>query len=68
MGDITRLSVMANAETIAALKEYAERHGVNMSEAVRRCVSLAVYIDGQSHDGHMVVLEKEGKRREVVFE
>lgn len=64
-----RLSVNMNLETAAKLKEIAESYGITVTEAVRRVVSMAHFVDRQSAKGGIVEIRnpKTGKVREVVM-
>ncbi|MDJ0016492.1 MULTISPECIES: ribbon-helix-helix protein, CopG family [Rhodococcus] len=64
-----RLSVNMNAETADALREIAEAYGVSVTEAVRRAVSVAHFVEQQTRAGKTVQIEdpKTGKVRELVM-
>ncbi|MEW6747905.1 MAG: ribbon-helix-helix protein, CopG family [Planctomycetota bacterium] len=64
-----RLSVNMNQETAAALKEIADHHGVSVTEAVRRAVAIASFIEDELAKGKSVQVldEQTGRVREVVL-
>ena len=64
-----RLSVNMNQETADALREIAEVYGVSVTEAVRRAVSVAHFVEEQTRAGKTVQIEdpKTGKVRELVM-
>ena len=64
-----RLSVNMNSETAEALKELAERNQISVTEAVRRAISVAHFIEEQSRAGKSVQIEdpKTGKVRELIM-
>lgn len=47
MKQLTRLNVNINDECANALKAYSEAHGVTITEAVRRAISLLNHHDVQ---------------------
>lgn len=64
-----RLSVNMNPETAEALKEIAERNGISVTEAVRRAISVAHFIEAQAREGKSIQIEdpKTGKVRELIM-
>ncbi|MHD0301845.1 ribbon-helix-helix protein, CopG family [Rhodococcus erythropolis] len=64
-----RLSVNMNNETADALREIAEHYGVSVTEAVRRAVSVAYFVEHETWEGNTVQIEdpKTGKVRELVM-
>ncbi|WP_241031951.1 ribbon-helix-helix protein, CopG family [Rhodococcus koreensis] len=64
-----RLSVNMNTETAEALREIAEAYGISVTEAVRRAVSVAHFVEEQTRQGKTVQIEdpKTGKVRELVM-
>ncbi|PCK27846.1 CopG family transcriptional regulator [Rhodococcus qingshengii] len=64
-----RLSVNMNNETAGALREIAEHYGVSVTEAVRRAVSVAYFVEQEIREGNTVQIEdpKTGKVRELVM-
>lgn len=64
-----RLSVNMNPETADALREIAKAYGVSITEAVRRAVSVAHFVEQQSRDGKSVQIEdpKTGKIKELLM-
>lgn len=64
-----RLSVNMNPETADALREIAKAHGISITEAVRRAVSVAHFVEQQSREGKSVQIEdpKTGKIKELLM-
>ncbi|MFW3631242.1 ribbon-helix-helix protein, CopG family [Rhodococcus qingshengii] len=64
-----RLSVNMNNETADALREIADRYGVSVTEAVRRAISVAHFVEQETRAGKTVQIEdpKTGKVRELVM-
>lgn len=64
-----RLSVNMNPETADALREIAKAHGVSITEAVRRAVSVAHFVEQQVREGKSVQIEdpKTGKVKELLM-
>lgn len=51
---LVRLSVNMNPETAAALKEFAASKHLSYTEAVRRAIAIAKYIDDEVSEGRKV--------------
>lgn len=63
-----RLSVNMNDETALALREIADYYGITVTEAVRRAISVAKFIDDKTREGSTVLVEdRNGKQRELVM-
>jgi hypothetical protein len=64
-----RLSVNMNPETAAALRAIADRHGLSVTEAVRRVVAIASFVEQQQAEGKSVEVRdaKSGRVRELVL-
>lgn len=52
--DGSRLSVNLAGDTMAALKELAERKGSTLSDTVRRAIAVLKYFDCQTERGHEI--------------
>jgi hypothetical protein len=52
--NLIRLSVNMNAETAAALKEYAASTKLSYTEAVRRAIAIAKYINDEKLEGRKI--------------
>ncbi|AYM40176.1 hypothetical protein [Mycobacteroides chelonae] len=63
----TRLNVNINSQTAGALKDYAEQHGVSITEAVRRLVAVGDFIATAQEEGKQVVLRQGDETERVVF-
>ena len=57
-----RLSVNMNQETADALALLRRNHDVTVTEAVRRAVSVAVYLERAARDGHTISVYDPKKR------
>lgn len=64
-----RLSVNMNPETADALREIAKNHGVSITEAVRRAIAVASFIEEESRKGNSIQIEdaQTKKVRELVL-
>lgn len=63
-----RLSVNMNTETTEALREIAEKQGVSVTEAVRRVVAVAHFVESETSKGSIQVEDnKTGKVKELVL-
>lgn len=63
-----RTSLVLSDSNAEALKELATRRGVTMAEILRQAVGNELYFDKiRSEDGKILVENKEGKVRQVVF-
>ena len=52
--NLVRLSVNMNPETAEALKEFASSKHLSYTEAVRRAIAIAKYIDDEISEGRKV--------------
>jgi len=52
--NLVRLSVNMNPETAEALKEFAASKHLSYTEAVRRAIAIAKYIDDEISEGRKV--------------
>jgi hypothetical protein len=63
-----RLSVNLSPDVANALRKYVGEHGVTVTEAVRRSISLLVYIDDAVRNrGAKILISEKGEMRELVF-
>lgn len=63
----TKLSVNLPAESVDELRAYAKKHGITMTEALRRAMGLQKFIDQEIAEGAKVLLEhKSGVVRQLV--
>lgn len=67
--DLVRLSVNMNPETAAALKEFAASKHLSYTEAIRRAIAIAKYIDDEVQDGRKVQTVDEERKdiRELIL-
>jgi hypothetical protein len=63
-----RLSVNLASDVADALRTYVRERGVTVTEAIRRAISLLVYVDTaiRKRDAKILISEK-GEMRELVF-
>lgn len=54
IAEYTRLNVNLNDETAAALKTYAEKWQVSITESVRRAVAILNFVDTETSAGSKV--------------
>lgn len=66
-GPQVRLSVNLNPEVADELKAYAKRKGVSITEAVRRAVTVLVFVDETQRRGAALNVEEDGTLKEVLF-
>ncbi|MGF1481268.1 MAG: ribbon-helix-helix protein, CopG family [Cyanophyceae cyanobacterium] len=62
-----KVTVALPLETIEKIKLIANRHGLTMTDAIRRAVTTEDYIENAIKEGNKVLLQKEDNYREVVF-
>jgi hypothetical protein len=63
-----KLNVNLGQPVAQALKTLADRHGVTVTEEVRRTISVAKYLDDRLSEGGRVLVEsKDGQVRELVL-
>lgn len=63
----TRLNVNINKQTADALKDYAEKNDVSITEALRRLVGVGDFIAKAQEDGRQVLLRHNDETERVVF-
>ncbi len=51
---LVRLSVNMNPETAAALKNFASKKHLSYTEAVRRAIAIAAYIEDEVEEGRKI--------------
>lgn len=51
---LVRLSVNMNPETAAALKHFASKKHLSYTEAVRRAIAIAAYIEDEVEEGRKI--------------
>ena len=64
---LVRLSVNLGPEVADSLKDYANRKGVSITEAVRRAIAVLGFIDDAQTRGASLQVEENGVRKEIVF-
>lgn len=64
-----KVTVALPLDAIDKLKEIASRHGLTMTDAIRRAITTESYIEQEISEGSKVLLQKrgDGTLREVVF-
>lgn len=64
---IVKLTVNLPAESAGDLQVYAKKHGITMTEALRRALGLQTFIDEEIAKGVKVLFERaNGKMRQLV--
>lgn len=63
----TRLNININSQTAKVLRDYADKHGVSVTEAVRRLIGVGTIIDQAQQDGKDVVLKDGEATERLVF-
>ncbi|MHA0290199.1 hypothetical protein ACXYX3_27665 (plasmid) [Mycobacterium sp. C3-094] len=63
----SRLNVNINKQTADALKDYADRNDVSITEAVRRLVAVGDFIAKAQDEGRQVLLRHNDDTERVVF-
>jgi hypothetical protein len=63
------VTVVLPAEAVQVLQEYAEKHGITMTEALRRFISNENYLIKQVEQGGKVLIEspKDKTLQQLVF-
>ncbi|NJL51659.1 MAG: CopG family transcriptional regulator [Hydrococcus sp. SU_1_0] len=63
-----RVSVSLPLDTIKKLDEIASRHGITMTDAIRRAIYTEAYIDNEIQQDNKILIQKsDNTLREVVF-
>ena len=63
-----RVSVSLPLETIEKLDQIASRHGITMTDAIRRAIATEAYIDSEIQENSKILIQKsDNTLREVVF-
>ena len=63
-----RVSVSLPLETIEKLDQIASRHGITMTDAIRRAIATEAYIDKEIQENSKILIQKsDNTLREVVF-
>ncbi|WP_233839467.1 ribbon-helix-helix protein, CopG family [Paraburkholderia sp. ZP32-5] len=62
-----RLNADLAPDVAQALEDLARTQGISLSEAVRRAISTESFLQRKRSDGSKVLLEEDGKLRELVF-
>jgi hypothetical protein len=65
--NLVRLSVNLSPTVFGELKDYADRKGVSVTEAVRRAISVLKYVDEAQERGASLNIEENGTLKEVQF-
>jgi metal-responsive CopG/Arc/MetJ family transcriptional regulator len=61
-----RITVNFSGELYDTLMEMARRSGKNVSDTIRGAITLQKYLDDARRDGNRILLERDGKVRELV--
>jgi metal-responsive CopG/Arc/MetJ family transcriptional regulator len=63
-----RVSVSLPLDTIKKLDEIASRHGITMTDAIRRAIYTETYIENEIQQDNKILIQKsDNTLREVVF-
>jgi metal-responsive CopG/Arc/MetJ family transcriptional regulator len=63
-----RVSVSLPLDTIKKLDEIASRHGITMTDAIRRAIYTEAYIENEIEQDNKILIQKsDNTLREVVF-
>jgi metal-responsive CopG/Arc/MetJ family transcriptional regulator len=63
-----RVSVSLPLDTIKKLDEIASRHGITMTDAIRRAIYTEAYIENEIQQDNKILIQKsDNTLREVVF-
>lgn len=63
-----RVSVSLPLDTIKKLDEIASRHGITMTDAIRRAISTEAYLESEIQEDSKILIQKaDNTLREVVF-
>lgn len=63
-----KVTVNLPTETIERIREIADKHGLTMTEAIRRAIITESYLEKQMAEGNKILLEKPDKTySELVF-
>jgi hypothetical protein len=64
---VERFNVNLNTEAAEIVREYAERKGISLTEAIRRAIGVLQFVD-EVHERGSSVLVNDGKtQKEVMF-
>lgn len=64
---LVRLSVNLNPDVADALKQYASRKGISVTEAVRRAITVLTFIENAQNRGASLHLEEGGTLKEILL-
>lgn len=63
-----KVTVNLPTETIERIREIADKHGLTMTEAIRRAIITESYLEKQMAEGNKILLEKpDNTYTELVF-
>lgn len=62
-----RLSVNVAEDVAGAIDQIGRRHRWTITEVIRRAVSILKFVDDETAQGGKVLVERDGKLREVRF-
>lgn len=63
-----RVSVSLPLETIEKLDQIASRHGITMTDAIRRAIATEAYIEQEIQQDSKILIQKaDNTLREIVF-
>src|SRR5919202_1916588 len=62
-----RLSVNLSAEVAQALQDIQRVQGLTLTEAVRRAISIAAFVEQATHRGAKILVHEGKSTKEVIF-
>lgn len=64
---LVRLSVNLTPDVADALKQYASRKGISVTEAVRRAITVLTFVDNAQSRGASLHIEEGGALKEILL-
>lgn len=64
---LVRLSVNLSPDVADALKQYASRKGISITEAVRRAITVLMFVENAQSRGASLHLEEGGALKEILL-
>lgn len=66
MANVHRVNVNFSEDAYTQLTELAQRRGKTVSDLLREAIALERWFDETTRDGNRVLVERDGKLREIV--
>jgi hypothetical protein len=64
---VERFNFNLNSEAAAIIREYADRKGISLTEAIRRAIGVLQFVDEMHQKGSSVVVNDGNTLKEVMF-